>query len=127
MKNFLLVLVCVLLGVCGQLLMKQGISYGENATAKGDAVDNMREVLPYLRTVAMNPLVIGGFALYGLSSVLWLILLTRVELSWAYPMLAMGYIAVVLFSRVFFQEAVTLTRFAGTVVVALGVWLIART
>lgn len=127
MKNFLLVLVCVLLGVCGQLLMKQGISYGENASAKGDAVDRMGEVLPYLKSVAMNPLVIGGFALYGLSSVLWLILLSRVELSWAYPLLAMGYIAVVFASRIFFQEAVTVTRFAGTVVVALGVWLISRT
>jgi uncharacterized membrane protein len=42
-------------------------------------------------------------------------------------MLAMGYIAVVFLSRIFFQEAVTLTRFAGTVVVAVGVWLIART
>lgn len=127
MKNFLLIVVCVLLGVCGQLLMKQGISYGENASAKGDAVDDVREVLPYLRSVATNPLVISGFLAYGLSSVLWLILLTRVELSWAYPMLAMGYIAVVFLSRIFFQEAVTMTRFAGTVVVAVGVWLIART
>jgi len=127
LKNFLMIVVCVLLGVCGQLLMKQGISYGPNASAKGDAVDDMGEIVPYLRAVAMNPLVIGGFALYGLSSVLWLILLTRVELSWAYPMLAMGYIAVVFLSRIFFQEAVTMTRFAGTVVVAVGVWLISRT
>ena len=90
-------------------------------------MDEVGEIVPYLRSVAMNPLVIGGFALYGLSSVLWLILLTRVELSWAYPMLAMGYIAVVFLSRIFFQEAVTATRFAGTVVVAVGVWLISRT
>lgn len=120
MKNFLLILVCVLLGVCGQFLLKHGMSSGER-------VDEMDEILPRLFRAATNPFVIAGFAGYGLSAALWLIVLTRADLSYAYPMLAMGYILVVGLSRVILQEAVTPARFMGTIVIAAGVWLISRT
>jgi uncharacterized membrane protein len=92
-----------------------------------DAVDRMHEVLPRLAKAALDPLVIGGFVLYGLSAALWLIVLTRAELSWAYPLLSMGYVLVVVLSRIFFHEAVTTTRLLGTLVVVCGVWLISRT
>ena len=64
----------------------------------------------------MNPMVLLGFVFYGLSAALWLIVLTRADLSYAYPLLSMGYVAVVFLSRVFFNEAVTTTRVLGTVV-----------
>lgn len=121
MKNFLLIVVCVVLGVCGQLLLKQGMS------ADRDAVDRVDEVLPRLLQAAIDPVVIAGFVCYGISAALWLIVLTRTELSWAYPMLSMGYILVVILSRLLFHEAVTAQRFLGTLVVAAGVWLISRT
>lgn len=120
-KNFLLVLVCVALGVGGQLLLKQGMS------ADRDAVDRVSEVLPRLLKAALDPLVIAGFVLYGISAALWLIVLTRAELSWAYPLLSMGYVLVMILSRILFHEAVTTTRFVGALVIVAGVWLISRT
>ena len=121
MKNFLLIVICVVLGICGQLLLKQGMS------SDPDRVDRVDEVLPRLMKAAMNPVVIAGFLFYAVSAALWLIVLTRNELSYAYPLLSMGYIAVVVLSRVFFHESVTATRFLGTLVIAVGVWLISRT
>ena len=121
MKNFLMIVVCVFLGVCGQLLLKQGMSSG------GDEVDEVSEVLPRLLRAAMNPIVVAGFLCYGISAALWLIVLTRAELSYAYPLLSMGYVIVVVLSRVFFHEAVTPTRLLGTLVVCVGVYLISRT
>ncbi len=121
MKNFAMILVCVALGVGGQLLLKQGMS------ADRDVVDRVSEVIPRLLKAALNPVVIAGFVLYGLSAALWLIILTRAELSWAYPLLSMGYVLVVLLSRVLFHEAVTPTRLVGTLVIVAGVWLISRT
>ena len=120
MKNVLLILVCVLLGVVGQFLLKHGMS-------SGDRVDEVSEVVPRLLRAAMNPVVILGFACYGISSALWLIVLTRADLSYAYPMLAMGYILVVVLSKFILHESVTTARFLGTLVVAFGVWLISRT
>ena len=121
MKNLLLILMCVALGVGGQLLLKYGMS------SSGDQVDEVREVIPRLLKAAMNPVVITGFLLYGLSAALWLILLTRVDLSFAYPMLSLGYVLVVFLARALFNEQVTFVRFLGTLVVCLGVFLISRT
>lgn len=121
MKNFVMILVCVALGVGGQLLLKKGMSVDR------DAVDRMSEVVPRLMKAAMSPVVIAGFVLYGLSAALWLIILTRAELSWAYPLLSMGYVLVVVLSRFLFHEAVTVTRLMGTLVIVFGVWLISRT
>jgi multidrug transporter EmrE-like cation transporter len=121
MKNLLLILACVALGVGGQLLLKHGMS------SERDAVDRVSEVVPRLVRAALNPVVVGGFALYAISAALWLIVLTRAELSWAYPLLSMGYVLVVLLSRVLFHEAVTTTRLLGTLVIVVGVWLISRT
>ena len=121
MKNLLLIVACVVLGVGGQLLLKHGMSKDR------DAVDRASEVFPRLAKAVMSPVVIGGFLLYGISAALWLIVLTRAELSWAYPMLSLGYVFVVVLSRFLFHEAVTTTRLLGTLVVVLGVWLISRT
>ena len=120
MKNVLLIVICVALGVAGQLLLKYGMSSGEK-------VDEVGDVLPRLLGAAMNPAVVGGLFLYALSAALWLVLLTRVELSFAYPMLSLGYVLVVILSRVFFQEHVTWMRLFGTLVVCFGVFLISRT
>jgi multidrug transporter EmrE-like cation transporter len=121
LKNLLLILTCVVLGVCGQLLLKQGMS------ADPDRVDQASEVLPRLLKAAVNPIVIAGFLFYGISAALWLIVLTRSELSYAYPLLSTGYVIVVFLSRVFFHESVTASRWVGTLVICVGVWLISRT
>lgn len=116
-----MILVCVILGVCGQLLLKHGMS------AERDEVDQIGEVIPRLLRAAINPIVLAGFLCYGVSAALWLIVLTRADLSYAYPLLSTGYVIVVLLSRVLFHEAVTPMRLAGTLVICLGVYLISRT
>ena len=121
MQNFLLILACVTLGVSGQLMLKHGMS------ARGNPVDEMAEVVPHLLAAAANPFVIGGGILYALSFALWLIVLTRADLSYAYPLLSMGYVIVVILSRVVFHEVVTPARLLGTLVVCFGVYLISRT
>ena len=124
MKNFLMIVVCVVLGVCGQLLLKHGMTSGAGGD---DEVDQVGEVIPRLLRAAMNPAVVTGFVFYAVSAALWLIVLTRAELSYAYPLLSMGYVLVVILSRFFFQEAVTPMRFLGTLVICFGVYLISRT
>lgn len=95
--------------------------------ARGNPVDQMVEVVPHLLAAATNPFVIAGGILYALSFALWLIVLTRADLSYAYPLLSMGYVLIVLLSRVVFHEAVTPVRFLGTLVICVGVFLISRT
>jgi multidrug transporter EmrE-like cation transporter len=121
MKDVLLILVCVFLGVCGQLLLKHGMA------SSGDEVDEVREVVPRLLHAATNPVIIAGFLCYGLSAALWLIVLTRSDLSFAYPLLSTGYVFVVILSRIIFHEHVSPVRVLGTLVIIFGVYLISRT
>jgi drug/metabolite transporter (DMT)-like permease len=74
-----------------------------------------------------SPLIIFGLLLYGISAIIWLLVLSRVDLSLAYPMLAIGYIFVLLVSLFFLGEKVTLMRWLGTVLIVGGVVLNAST
>jgi len=121
LKNFLLLFICVALGVIGQLSLKHGM----NAIGEIE-LDIARTPSLLLRSFG-NPFVLLGYILYGISSLSWLIILSRVELSLAYPMISIGYVLVVILSRVLFDEHVTLLRFAGTLVICFGVFLMSRT
>ena len=68
-----------------------------------------------------------GLVLYGLSAVSWLWVLSRAQLSFAYPILALTYPVVVGLSSVFFGESVSAVRWLGVSVIVVGVSLLART
>jgi multidrug transporter EmrE-like cation transporter len=53
--------------------------------------------------------------------------LSRVDVSYAYPMLSIGYVVAALAGKAFFGEPVDLIRWAGIVTICIGVWLITRT
>ena len=76
--------------------------------------------------LAYNGPVLAGLACYAVSVVIWILALTRVEVSVAYPMLSLGYIANAIGAWWLFGEAVTPTRFGGILVIALGTWVVAR-
>jgi len=68
--------------------------------------------------------VLLGFILYGVSSLLWLMVLSKRDLSYAYPMIAAGYVLVVFLSWVFFKEEIPLLRIAGLVLICAGVVIV---
>lgn len=76
--------------------------------------------------VASSPFIIGGLVLYGLGAVSWLAVLSRVPLSLAYPLLAIGYIVIPLLAWLLFRESLSPLRWAGILVIALGVILVTR-
>jgi len=65
-----------------------------------------------------------GLTLFGVSAVFWLVVLSRVDLSVAYPFVGLSYIVVVMFSRLFLHEQVSALRWIGVVVVAVGIAII---
>ncbi|MBN3033036.1 MAG: EamA family transporter [Candidatus Saganbacteria bacterium] len=116
--NYLIMAVSVGLAIAGQLLMKRGmISFGTFPVSQL-AIN----VIPMF----LNPWVFIGLACFGLSSVFWLVVLSRMELSLVYPMVSVAYVVVALLSWYFFKENLTLVRWAGIAVIVLGVILISR-
>ena len=118
MVNYTLLAASILLAVVGQLLMKKGmLVFGAFP---------VRQLLYKIIPIFLNPYVFLGLAFFGLSAILWLVVLSRLELSLVYPMVSVAYILVALFSWFLFKENVTLVRWLGILVIVLGVFLISR-
>ena len=119
MKDYILLFFNVLLTVMGQILLKQGVS-------KVGAINNFRELVPKLTQVILNPYVIGGISIYGFTTFVWLVILSRVKLSIAYPMLSLGYVLTIPFSWLFFKESIPIVRIIGAIIICIGVYLVAQ-
>ena len=115
MTNYILLATSILLAVTGQLLMKKGMTmFGSFPISQ-----MLQNIIPMF----LNPYVFFGFACFGLSSIFWLAVLSRFEISFVYPMVAVAYVIVALASMVLFKENVSLVRWAGIAVIILGVIL----
>ncbi len=110
----LLILISVLLGAGGQVLLKMGAL----------RVAEVTEVGPLLGRIVTSPHILAGFGLYGVASVLWIVVLSRAPLSLAYPMLSLGYVVVLLASAYVFGEAIPAVRVAGIAAIILGLVLV---
>ena len=99
----------VLLNAAAQLLLKAGT----NAEPLG------------LR-LAIEPHILGGLACYVFSVVVWVIGLSKVPVSIAYPMLSIGYVINAVAAYYLLNEAVTPMRLAGIGVIIVGVFIVAR-
>lgn len=73
-----------------------------------------------------NPYVIGGLGFFGLNAFLWLIVLSREKLSFAYPMVAFAYVVTILLSKYVLHEDVPPLRWVGLGVIIVGILLIAK-
>jgi len=119
-KAFALLLIAVLLSVSGELFLKHGMN------RVGLLSLQLAEFFPGLWRTFTTPAILAGFALVFAGSIFWLALLSRVELSWAYPMLSLGYVIGVIAAWLFLGEQFNLLRLAGVLVVVSGVFIIAR-
>ena len=114
-----LLLVSVLFAIGGQLTLKSAMdSIGRIGTAE---VSRPAETL---KKAISEPKLWAGLALFGISSVFWLVVLSRGPLSLAYPVVGLSYIFVVAIARIMFNEHVPTLRWVGAVVVAIGIALI---
>ena len=118
MKDFTLLLFNVILSVLGQILLKQGMNQ------VGEISGSFQQMAPKLIQALMNPFVVGGIGGYGSTTLIWLVVLSRIKLSVAYPMISLGYMFSILFSWLLFKEDVPKIRVLGAFVICIGVYLV---
>jgi multidrug transporter EmrE-like cation transporter len=118
--EFGLVVTGVMLNAVAQLLLKAG------TRAVGHFEFSLANAWPIGTALALQPSIMGGLACYVVSVVIWIMALSRVEVSVAYPMLSLGYVVNAFFAWWLFGEAVTMMRVTGIFVIIIGVWLTAR-
>ena len=118
--SFSLLMAGVLLNAGAQLLLKAGTN------SVGVFAFSSENLVPVGWKLATEPHIIGGVGCYVISVIVWIMALSRVEVSIAYPMLSIGYAVNALAAWYLFGEAVTLTRLAGIGVIIVGVYIVAR-
>jgi drug/metabolite transporter (DMT)-like permease len=111
-----LLLFAVLLAACGQLLLKHGMQV---ATARAHASGGSLAM-----TAATSPVVLAGLAVFALSAVAWLAVLSRVPLSVAYPFNALGYLIILAASAFLLHERATMLTWAGSLLVVSGLIIV---
>ena len=112
------IVLAVSLGVMGQVLMKHGMNCHRDNPPQGACGVFTKD----LRYILTNYWVLGGFSCYGVSTVIWLYVLTRADLSFAYPFIAISYIAVILIGPLVFKEVIDIWKILAIVLIILGVF-----
>ena len=119
-KYIPLILSGVFLNAFAQLLLKKGmlgIGYFEM---------QFENLFPMIKKVAANSYILLGLGSYVISVAIWLLVLARVEVSYAYPFLSVGYVVVTLMGYFIFQENLSWIRVAGISIIIVGVILLSR-
>ncbi|MBD8544342.1 EamA family transporter [Oxalobacteraceae sp. CFBP 13708] len=119
-STFILIFSSVLISALAQIALKQGMSSSTVSAALGQGTAST------ITAIATNPYVIGGLSLYALGAVLWLFVLSRVDVSVAYPFVAFGFIVTMGLAIVLLGEPLQPLRVAGTLLVVAGAVLITR-
>ncbi len=120
LATFALILTGVMLNAGAQLLLKAGV------TPLGELSVGLHNLLPTMVRVLMQWPIVAGLACYVVSVGVWIVGLSRVEVSIAYPMLSMGYVVNALLAWWLFGEALGPMRWAGMVLILAGVVVMAR-
>jgi multidrug transporter EmrE-like cation transporter len=107
--SFWFILAGVLLNATAQLLLKAGTN-----------------AMPLGVRLAIEPHILAGLACYVISVVVWVVALSRVPVSIAYPMLSIGYVVNAIAAWALLGETVTTMRMAGIAVIVVGVFMVAR-
>jgi len=114
MKNIMLCLLNTALLVCGQLLFK--------FTARGKEISSLPDVMQLL----LSPYMIAAIILYGVTTLLWVYILTKVPISYAYPIQALAFPLVAMLAVPLFKEIVPVSRWIGIGVILTGVLIASR-
>lgn len=116
--NILLILISVLLNCAAQLFIRKGM------LLVGEVEVN--NILQNIGSMIANLWLWLAMVCYALSILIWMAVLSKVEVSFAYPFLSIGYVVAAIAGYCFFNESLSLTRILGIIIICIGVILISR-
>ncbi|SAL44428.1 4-amino-4-deoxy-L-arabinose transferase [Caballeronia terrestris] len=118
--SFLCIVIGVLLNACAQLLLKAGVN------AVGHFEFSRENIVPVGLKIATQWPIIGGLTCYVFSVAVWILGLSRVDVSIAYPMLSLGYVVNAFAAWYLFGEVMSMQRLIGIGIILIGVAVLAR-
>lgn len=116
MNVLIFVIISVFMGSFGQISLKHGMNQVK--------VIGMHEILKNLFKVFLNFFILFGIALYALSSILWLFSMTKLDISFMYPLVSLSYLITAIFAIIFLKEKVIMKRWIGLILIIAGSFFI---
>lgn len=120
MSTWTLIIIATVMGIAGQTMLKHGMNQMGPLSISGETVPQV--VLQIVR----SPFVIGGLLIYGFGTFFWLVTLSRIDLSVAYPFVSLNHVLLFLIGWLILRESVSPLRAAGVAVICVGMILVAR-
>jgi multidrug transporter EmrE-like cation transporter len=120
-KSILLILISISIAVGGQILLKIGMNRIGNIN-----VNSMSSLGHLFLGVVKSPIVLVGLFMYVISAAIWLIVISAVDLSFAYPFIGLTYVLILIVSKFILKESVNPIRWAGAAIITIGVVVISR-
>lgn len=120
LKIFWAIILCDITSGIAQLCLKKGL------LATGISIVHFGNFQEFIFRNLTSPLVWLGIAIFLLTFLLWIVILSRIDLSIAIPMSATGYIMIPLLAILFLKEHVSLLRWFGTLIIIAGAFFISR-
>ena len=118
--SFALIIAGVVLNAAAQLLLKAGTN------AVGQFEFHTSNIVPIGLKLGLQPYILGGMACYAISLIIWIMALSRVPVSVAYPMLSIGYVINAFVAWQWFGEALAAQKLLGIGFIIVGVVLVTR-
>ena len=118
-----MILLSVALAAVAQLALKTGM----NEVTERLAPDPFSVNGASLKTLVAQPFVWAGLLLFGVSALVWLVVLSRASLSFAYPFASLTYVMILLFDLFVLDEEVPPLRWERVAFIGIGIFLISRT
>ncbi len=115
MQHIPLILSSVFLNALAQIFIRQGM------LKLGSVSFNMEQIWNMALSVFTNMYLLSGMFSYGISIILWMIVLSKVNVSLAYPFLSVGYVVTAVLAYLIFKEPLTVQKIFGITIICLGV------
>ena len=119
-----MILISVMLAAVAQLTLKHGMNL---VTDNGHNPISLREPAATASRIASDVYVWLGLLTFAISAAVWLLVLGRASLSFAYPFASLTYVIILLFDRFALDQPVSLVRWAGVALIVAGIVLVSRT
>jgi len=114
-----LTLLSVCMSAFAQILLKTGLPSGQSANIDAGVITTVVRML-------LNPWVLAGLGLYFAGAIVWLFVLARSEVSYAYPFVSLGFVLTMVLGAALLGEQVGVGRVLGTVLIVAGIVCVAR-
>lgn len=120
MSTWMLILIATVMGIVGQTMLKHGMNQMGPLSLSGEAIPAI------VWQIMRSPFVIGGLLIYGFGTFFWLVTLSRIDLSVAYPFVSLNHVLLFLIGWLILRETVSPMRAVGVGVICVGMILVAR-